>query len=84
MAIYHVSLHGPHAGVIHDQAILNNSSVMDILIEHLDCRERSGAVYAIYGDPAYVETTVLIKPFRNSEITFLVKCESENRSPTSL
>ncbi|KAG2193789.1 hypothetical protein INT47_009931 [Mucor saturninus] len=59
-----VSLSGPFAGAMHDQAVMVSSGIMDDLRKCLDPRETGGELYAIYGDPAYVESDILIKPFR--------------------
>lgn len=49
---------------MHDQAVMVSSGIMDDLRKCLDPRETGGELYAIYGDPAYVESDILIKPFR--------------------
>ncbi|KAG2199303.1 hypothetical protein INT47_012937 [Mucor saturninus] len=60
---YH-GLNGPFAGAMHDQAVIVSSGIMDDLRKCLDPRETGGELYAIYGDPTYVESDILIKPFR--------------------
>ncbi|KAG2198818.1 hypothetical protein INT47_000734 [Mucor saturninus] len=59
-----VSLSGPFAGAMHDQAVMVSSGIMDDLRKCLDPCETGGELHAIYGGPAYVESDILIKPFR--------------------
>lgn len=51
---------------MHDQNIFDTSLVIDELREILDCRAIGYKLYAIYGDPAYRESDVLIRPFRRN------------------
>lgn len=59
-----VSLAGPFVGAMHDQRMLDTSEILSCLENDLDCRSIGGKLYALYGDPAYRESSVIIKPIR--------------------
>lgn len=62
-----VSLCGPFAGSIHDQNMLDSSSILEEMEQQLDCTGIGGVYYALYGDPAYRETQRMIRPIRAAE-----------------
>lgn len=64
-----VSLCGPFAGAIHDQNMLDSSDILNEMKEQLDCRETDGKIYALYGDPAYRESSLIIRPLLTARTT---------------
>ena len=56
-------LHGPVPGSRHDSFMLNDSGILPKLREIMP--EASGAIYGIYGDPAYPNSAYILGGLRN-------------------
>ncbi|KAI9016466.1 hypothetical protein CLU79DRAFT_837758 [Phycomyces nitens] len=62
--------------------MLVDSGIIGELRESLDKRGDGGELYAIYGDPAYSSSDILIKPFRNSQTMPRVEKDINNTMST--
>ncbi len=58
-------LHGPWPGCRHDATMLQESNMLEQLIELMPENEANGPVYSLYGDDAYPRSQHLLGGFRN-------------------